>query len=125
MLASSKSGKAYAAAMGDGSVVTWGHPVDGGNSGGVKEQLFKRAAHPGNWTGICCDSGQGSVVTWGPPGLGGDSSRVQEQLRNVQYIQTMDSACAAAVDSEAFVNSDQQSVKKQPCHAQYTESAQS
>ena len=39
LLASSKCGKAFAAIMGDGSVVTWGDPEYGGDSSHVQEQL--------------------------------------------------------------------------------------
>ena len=59
MLASSRRwrNRAFAAIMGDGSLVTWGHPVCGGHCSAVLEQL-RRAAHPGHGNRICCCSGQ-------------------------------------------------------------------
>ena len=65
--------------MGDGSVVTLGHPTWGGDRSAVQNQLTKvpqiQAFH-GAFAAILCD---GSIVTWGNPILGGDSIAVQEQ----------------------------------------------
>ena len=42
----SASGKAFAAIVGDGSVVTWGNAHNGGDSRAVQEKL-SNAANPG------------------------------------------------------------------------------
>ena len=71
------SGRAFAAILGDGSVVTWGHADSGGNSRAVQGQLKKvqqiqaSSAYHGAFAAIL---GDGSVVTWGYVDSGGDSS---------------------------------------------------
>ena len=95
------SGGAFAAILGDGSVVTWGDAVMAGSAQGVATVVLCRiscdqcAADP-SWR-ICSRSkpliafaailGDGSVVTWGDAECGGDSGAVQGQLKHVQQIQ--------------------------------------
>ena len=86
-LASHKLGSSFAALMGDGSVVTWGHPDCRGDSGRVQERLKNVQHIQTTRTAFAAVLDNGSVVTWGDPDGGGDSSRVQEQLENVQHIQ--------------------------------------
>ncbi|CAE7808777.1 kidins220b, partial [Symbiodinium sp. KB8] len=81
------SGFAFAAILGDGSVVTWGNPVFGGHSSAVQDKLknvqqIQASAY--NFAAILAD---GSIVTWGMASDGADSSAVQDQLKNVQQIQ--------------------------------------
>ena len=78
---------AFAAILGDGSVVSCGcHPtVNGrGDTRAARDQLRMAA--------ILRD---GSVVTWGSADSGGDSSTVRDQLENVQQIQALRYAFAA------------------------------
>ena len=94
---------AFAAILEDGSVVTWGHRGDGGDSSAVQDQLRKVQqiqATDGAFAAILTD---GSVVTWGHRGDGGDSSAVQDQLRNVQQIQATDKAFAAILEDSSVV----------------------
>ena len=92
------SNRAFAAILGDGSVVTWGNAGFGGESSAVQGQLKNvqqiQASYGGAFAAIL---GDGSVVTWGHALAGGDSSAVQEQLKNVQQIQASASAFAAIV----------------------------
>ena len=74
---------AFAAILGDGSVVTWGGARYGGDSSAVRDQLKGvlqiQAAHLA-FAAILED---GSVVTWGDAEFGGDSSPVQQKARFV------------------------------------------
>ena len=71
----------FAAIMGDGSVVRWGHPDDG-DSGNVQEQLRNVQHIQATQTACAAIPDHGSVVTWGFPSNGGNCARVQEQLRH-------------------------------------------
>ena len=78
---------AFAAILGDGSVVTWGHAALGGDSSAVQDQLKnvqQIQASPGAFAAVLDD---GSVVTWGGAAKGGESTAVWDQLKNVQQIQ--------------------------------------
>ena len=78
---------AFAALLGDGSLVTWGKAGCGGDSSAVQEQLKNVQQIQAASEAFAAILGDGSVVTWGNAGDGGDSSAVQEQLKNVQQIQ--------------------------------------
>eukprot|EP00439_Symbiodinium_sp_Y106_P051050 s3215_g6.t2 len=80
------SSQAFAAILGDGSVVTWGHAGSGGDSSAIAAVL-----------------GDGSVVTWGDASCGGDTSAVQSQLTNVQHIQATETAFAAILGDGSVV----------------------
>eukprot|EP00435_Cladocopium_sp_Y103_P070698 s196_g35.t2 len=82
------AGTAFAAILGDGSVVTWGNRHHGGDSSAVA------------FAAILAD---GSVVTWGSRGFGGDSSAVQHQLRSVQHLQGTNQAFAAVLSDGSVV----------------------
>ncbi|OLQ02248.1 hypothetical protein AK812_SmicGene14917 [Symbiodinium microadriaticum] len=72
------SDSAFAAILGDGSVVTWGNPEYGGDSSSVQDQLKnvrQIRASGGAFAAILSD---GSIVTWGPASNGGDSSSMQD-----------------------------------------------
>ena len=70
------SERAFAAILGDGSVVTWGYARAGGDSSAVQAQL-KGVQHVqaslGAFAAILAD---GCVVAWGKADYGGDSSSV-------------------------------------------------
>jgi len=75
---------AFAAILGDGLVVTWGH--NGGDSSQVQHRFWgvQQIQDSGNTLRIATSRADGSVVTWGDPDRGGDSSAVQHQLRDVR-----------------------------------------
>ena len=70
-------GFAFAAILGDGSVVTWGNAGYGGDSSGVQDQLKNMQQIQASCTAFAAILAAGSVVTWGDPGYGGDSRAVQ------------------------------------------------
>ena len=87
---------AFAAILGDGSVVTWG----------AMPTMVATAVRYRISCEMCSRSklllwrllqswSDGSVVTWGDARSGGDSTAVQGQLRDVQQIQASDGAFAA------------------------------
>ena len=101
---------AFAALKSDGSVVTWGRPHCGGNSGSVAAQLSSGvqsiqgnlrcpfgAAQRGAFAALKSD---GSMVTWGDPEGGGDSSSVAAQLSSGVQSVTGNIASFAALKSD-------------------------
>jgi hypothetical protein len=72
--------EAFAVLKGDGSVVTWGNPIFGGDSRAVDRQLRSGVTQIYS-TGYAFAAlkSDGSVVTWGSAS-GGDSSQVASQL---------------------------------------------
>ena len=93
----STTASAFAALMQDGSVVTWGNPLNGGNSDAVRDQLGHgvRSISATEAASAAIKS-DGSVVTWGDPHSGGDSAAVRDQLaRDVQSISASGVAFAA------------------------------
>ncbi|CAE7362411.1 unnamed protein product [Symbiodinium necroappetens] len=89
------SAAAFAAILGDGSVVTWGSASDGGDSSAVQDQLKNVQQIQATKQAFAAILGDGSLVTWGHPDHGGDSSAVREQLKNVQQIHAGEHAFAA------------------------------
>ncbi|OLP91981.1 putative E3 ubiquitin-protein ligase HERC1 [Symbiodinium microadriaticum] len=87
--------RAFAAILGDGSVVTWGDVDFAGDSSAIQEQLRDVQQIQASIQAFAAILGDGSVVTWGDARSGGDSSAVQEQLRDVQQIQASAAAFAA------------------------------
>ena len=61
---------AFAAVLGDGSVVTWGDPWTGGNSNAVQGCLTDVQKIQASARAHAAILGDGSVVTWGDPELG-------------------------------------------------------
>ena len=96
--ATSSNSITFAAILADGSVVTWGHELSGGDSSTVQDQLKNVQnvqASSGAFAALLAD---GAVVTWGNPAGGGDSSRVQDQLRHVRQVQASEDSFAALLD---------------------------
>ena len=95
---------AFAAVLGDSSVVTWGHAAYGADSSAVQDQLQHvqqiQATASGAFAAIL---GDGSVVTWGNPGSGADSTAVQSQLTCVQKIQASENVFAAILADGSVV----------------------
>ncbi|OLP78416.1 putative E3 ubiquitin-protein ligase HERC2 [Symbiodinium microadriaticum] len=94
---------AFAALLGDGSVVTWGRPESGGDSSAVQEQLKDVQQIQASSSAFAAVLGDGSVVAWGEHDYGGDSSGVQQQLQNVQQIQACYGAFAAILGDGSVV----------------------
>ena len=67
---------AFAALLGNGTVVSWGHSFFGGNNSGVQDQLQNVLEISASSGAFAARLQSGRVVTWGNPTLGGDS---QEQ----------------------------------------------
>ncbi|CAE7307011.1 cofH, partial [Symbiodinium sp. CCMP2456] len=84
---------AFAAILGDSSVVTWGDDECGGDSSEVRDRLKNVQQIQATDEAFAAILGDGSVVTWGA--AGGDSSAVRDQLKNVQQIQATWYAFAA------------------------------
>ena len=63
---------AFAAILGDGSVVTWGDPAKGGDAGMVQEQLQHVQQIQASDCSFAAIHDDGSVVTWGDPATSGD-----------------------------------------------------
>ena len=95
--------RAFAAILGDGSVVTWGLADDGGDSSAVQDQLKNVQQIQASFGAFAAILGDGSVVTWGSAAHGGDSSAVQDQLKNVQQIQARGGAFAAVLGDGSVV----------------------
>ena len=97
------AGAAFAAILGDGSVVTWGDANCGGDSSAVQDTLTNVQQIQAARFAFAAILGDGSVVTWGDANLGGDSSAVQDQLTNVQHIQASGNAFAAILGDGSVV----------------------
>ena len=77
-----RNGTAFAALKSDGSVITWGHPINGGDSSRVASQLRSGVTQIFSTDeAFAALKSDGSVITWGE-GEDGDSSRVASQLRS-------------------------------------------
>eukprot|EP00439_Symbiodinium_sp_Y106_P037613 s2614_g4.t1 len=94
---------AFAAILGDGSIVAWDDAGQGCDGSAVQHQVKNvqqiQATH-GSFAAVL---GDGSVVTWGDERFGGDSTAVQDQLKTVQQIQATDSAFAAILGDRSVV----------------------
>ena len=94
---------AFAAILGDGSVVTWGHEHYGGDSHAVQDQLKNVQHIQATSTAFAAILVDGSVVRWGNARHGGESSAVQGELKNVQQIQASIYAFAAILGDGSVV----------------------
>ncbi|OLQ01281.1 hypothetical protein AK812_SmicGene15985 [Symbiodinium microadriaticum] len=94
---------AFAATLGDGSVVSWGNADEGGDSSAVQDQLRDVQQIQASNAAFAAILGDGSVVTWGDAVRGADSSEVREQLKNVQQIQASYGAFAAILGDGSVV----------------------
>ena len=81
---------AFAAILVDGSVVTWGRAICGGDSRAVQGQLKKVQQIQASESAFAAILVDGSVVSCGYADAGGDTSAVQAQLKNVQCIQALE-----------------------------------
>ena len=97
------SDKAFAAILGDGSVVTWGNARYGGGNDAVQEQQKNVQQIQATKPAFAAILGDGWVVTWGLENGGGDSSAVQDQLKNVLQIQAAAHGAFAAILGDGSV----------------------
>ncbi|OLP83219.1 putative E3 ubiquitin-protein ligase HERC1 [Symbiodinium microadriaticum] len=91
---------AFAAILGDGSVVTWGSSHKGGCSSAAEDQLKNAQQIQATWQSLAAIQGDGS---WGDAGARGDSMDVRDQLKNVQQIQSTWYAFAAILSDGSVV----------------------
>jgi len=94
---------AFAALKEDGSVITWGLSLYGGNSSGVDlsggvNQVFS------NTYAFAALKNDGSVVSWGHSSYGGNSSGVAGLSRGVIHIFSTESAFAALKEDGSVVS---------------------
>eukprot|EP00439_Symbiodinium_sp_Y106_P058223 s2453_g8.t1 len=95
--------EAFAAILGDGSVVTWGNARYGGGNDAVQEQQKNVQQIQATKPAFAAILGDGWVVTWGLENGGGDSSAVQDQLKNVLQIQAAAHGAFAAILGDGSV----------------------
>ena len=86
---------AFAVLKNDGTVVTWGDPLYGGNSKDVQDQLVDVKKIIGTKFAFAALKNDGTVVTWGLSEYGGNSDAVQFKLTDIQSIKGNDYAFAA------------------------------
>ena len=88
------SGSAFAAILGDGSVVAWCRADRGGDSSAVQDQLRDVQQIQASFGAFAAILGDGSVVAWA----------VQDQLLDVRQIQTSTAAFAAILGDGSVVS---------------------
>ena len=85
-------------------VVTWGHPLSGGDSSKVAASLAEGVTYVvGNGVAFAAVKVGGSVVTWGQPRFGRDSSAVAARLAEGVTSVVSCSASFAAVKADGSV----------------------
>eukprot|EP00913_Durusdinium_trenchii_P020428 g19192.t1 len=84
---------AFAALLGDGSLVTWGDPHSGGDSQEVNDELHDVRQIQANMDSFAVIRADGSAFSWGS--ASGSSEEIQEQLKEVEMIQVTTAAFAA------------------------------
>ena len=77
---------AFAAKLHDGTVVTWGDSLFGGDSSVVQSRLVNVDTIYSTKFAFAAKLQNGTIVTWGDSECGGDSSAVQSRLVNVDTI---------------------------------------
>ena len=119
--------RAFAAILGDASIVTWGDA----DSSAVQDQLKNVQQVQATYYSFAAILGDGSVVTWGDAGPCGDISGVRGKLKNVQQIGATNGAFAAILDDgsvvtwgSASVGGDSSAVRDRLNHVQHIQSTQ-
>jgi len=99
------TGRAAAALKTDGSVVTWGEKISGGDSSSVISQISSDVINiSANAYSFAALKSDGSVVTWGEDARGGDSSLVSDDLSSgVQKIYGSRDTFAALKDDGSVI----------------------
>lgn len=85
----------YAAIKSDGTVVTWGHEEQGGDSSNVQSMLTDVNNIYSTDAAFAALKADGTIVTWGRSDYGGDSSSVSSELYDIKEIITTYSSFAA------------------------------
>eukprot|EP00435_Cladocopium_sp_Y103_P061321 s228_g23.t1 len=98
------NGYAFATRLVDGSVVSWGEQISGGDNSAVRHQLRNVQKIYSTYTAFAALLSNGSAVTWGNPCSGGESSAVQQQLQNVKGSSFASMEELVALGSSAGVN---------------------
>ena len=94
---------AFAAILGDGSVVTWGDYRTGGNTTPIVDQLTHVQHIQASTFAFAAVRKDGSVVSWGSASGRGDRIAVPGQLQNVKHIQVSGDAFAAIREDGSVV----------------------
>ena len=74
---SNSSNFAFAAILGDGSVVSWGDSGFGGDSTAIQQHMINVRRIQASGGALAAILNDGSVLSWGDPEGGGDSRDVQ------------------------------------------------
>ena len=100
------TGRAAAALKSDGSVVTWGEKISGGDSNSVISQISSDVINiSANAYSFAALKSDGSIVTWGENARGGDSSLVRDDLSSgVQKIYGSRDTFAALKDDGSVIS---------------------
>ena len=93
----------FAAIKADGTVVTWGSELSGGNSASVREHLRNVSCIAAAGHAFGALRRDGSVVTWGAEDVGGCSASVQSKLRDVLHIKGCPHGFGAVTESRHVV----------------------
>eukprot|EP00927_Polykrikos_kofoidii_P044028 TRINITY_DN38117_c0_g1_i1.p1 TRINITY_DN38117_c0_g1~~TRINITY_DN38117_c0_g1_i1.p1 ORF type:complete len:609 (+),score=126.68 TRINITY_DN38117_c0_g1_i1:1057-2883(+) len=96
----------YAALKADGSVVSWGSGLAGGDASAVAHELRRDVVRlHATWSAFAALKSDRSVVTWGSAQQGGNSCSVAEHLRGgvVQVACTQDTFAALKDDGSVVV----------------------
>ena len=80
-----KTTHAFAALKSDGSVVTWGYTVDGGNSSGVAGSLTNIQTIVSSAYSFAAIQMGGNVITWGGVNVNGDGGNTGSVGQNIVY----------------------------------------
>ena len=94
------SSGAFAAVLGDGSVVTWGDAGTGGDASTVQDQLKNVQQIQASDKAFAAIRGDGSVVTWGNAYYGGDSAAASDLL--LPFVRQSMSGAPAAPRHEVY-----------------------
>ncbi|CAJ1416495.1 unnamed protein product [Effrenium voratum] len=99
----SHAARAFASIRRDGSVVSWGDKLSGGDCSAVQQSLTQVRCIRASQAAFTAVRGDGSCVTWGAPFAGGDSSAVQPELRHVKEIFASQAAFAAVREDGSVI----------------------
>ena len=97
------SHSAFAALLGDGSVVCWGELAPYWTLA-IQEQLKNVLHIQASDYAFAAIRVDGSVVTWGAEHFGGNSNAAQGQLKDVQHIQRRHAGFAAILADGSVVS---------------------
>lgn len=76
----------YAAKKRDGTVIAWGEPESGRDTGAKQSQFTDIEQIVGSKSAFAAKKRDGTVITWGDAAFVGDPGEKQSQLTDVEYI---------------------------------------